>query len=61
MPNPNASNPTTGLIIFYCGCEADEEGTVAVGRTILEQMEYKGEPGGGGGGVSHMVKLTELR
>jgi len=44
--NPVSTDHTMGLIVFYCGSESDEEGTVAVGRTILKHMAYKGEPRG---------------
>jgi hypothetical protein len=42
MPNDNASDPNTGVIILYCGSERDEEGTKEIGRNILRKMEFKG-------------------
>lgn len=41
-PNSNARDPQVKVMIFYCGSESDEPGTLAVGRTILEQMQYTG-------------------
>jgi hypothetical protein len=44
-PNPNARDPSVGVIILYCGFEDDEAETKAVGRTILQKMKYTGMQG----------------
>jgi hypothetical protein len=55
MPNPSTRDTATGVIIMYCGSEGDEEGTKAVGRTILTDMEYRG-----GCGCKQKVNLVSL-